>query len=110
MSPQAGRTMWIMLHAYAACYPVKATADDIRRAQKWLTVFTALVEENSRTCAGCQNAWQRLLTLHPPRLDGAAEFYEWSLEAHDAVNAHLRRPLFHPRYTLAAVTSILARW
>jgi len=99
MNRETGRALWILLHAYAKCYPVKASKIHQDLAGQWLKIFTAVVEENSSNCQ-CSKKWQQVLQLCPPVLTGRADFSLWGIVVHDWVNQKLGKPLRHPKLTL----------
>lgn len=45
-------------------------------------------------CGSCQKHWRQVMTESPPDLSSAEAFFVWSVDAHNAVNRHLGKPLF----------------
>lgn len=89
-----------MLHSFAGVYSNAPTEDHKADAQWWMNVFTSLVRFNSRGCKRCLSEWEKIHLIMPPQLDSRAEFYLWTLAAHDRVNRKLGKPLMHPNLTL----------
>jgi Erv1 / Alr family len=100
MIPEVGNALWIMLHAYALFYPCLPNARDRMAAERWLDVFGALVNQNSRGCKRCATEWDKILQIMRPDLSSRDAFYLWTLAAHDRVNRRLGRALMHPKLTL----------
>lgn len=93
MNPETGRALWLLLHAYALTYPERAAKARQAEAAAWLTHFGVAVDE--ATCA-CGKHWQELLKAHPPKLQGQAAFYWWTVLMHDKINARLGKPMAYP--------------
>lgn len=78
-----GPQLWRELHRWAMGDPKEATGG------VWLTAFTAKMP-----CGECRKHWRALLGAIPPRY--GAEAFAWSVEAHNAVNQRLGKPLLLP--------------
>ena len=100
MIAQVGQTLWTLLHATANAYPDEPSERDKESARYWLDVFSALVKENSRGCKRCLTEWEKMLQIMPIPLDSRADFYLWTIAAHDRVNRKLGKPILHPEFTL----------
>lgn len=99
MRPEIGKVLWLLLHAYAGFYPVKADEEAQANAKKWLEVFSELVKENSGRCP-CHHKWQQLVKVCPPDLSGRADFYLWTMVVHDYINRELGKELQRKKFTL----------
>jgi len=92
MSPETGKALWRCLHAYAWTFPESATSEDQARARAWLEWFSQAVDEASTQSCHCARHWRAICAAHPPNLRGAAEFFAWTVEAHNQVNVRLGKP------------------
>lgn len=83
-----GRAAWSALHAY----PTNHAHDWYwATAQVWyLTEWLPMVP---RYCE-CQAHWQEITKKLPPDFETAEAFYQWSVAAHNAVNARLGKPIW----------------
>lgn len=95
MIPAVGNALWTLLHAFALSYP--EIADDAAKqgAALFLEAWEGLVEKNSAGCGSCHRKWKLLVSRHPPKLGGSAEFYGWTVSVHDWVNRELGKPMRH---------------
>jgi hypothetical protein len=96
MTPERGRQLWDALHLYAWSYPEVATAEDQQAARGWLAEFAQALRPAGCSCA---TEWEAMVRLVPVPLGGRAEFYWWTVAAHDRVNARLGKHLVAPAWS-----------
>lgn len=97
MSPLTGRLLWHQLHRFAEALPESPWTDDTRDAVcAFLHAWEAAIEEASHGTCACASHWTRLKLEMPPDLTSRLAFIRWTIDAHNAVNALLGRPLFVP--------------
>jgi hypothetical protein len=79
------RGLWSELHSYA---PAEWSKVD---TAKWLDEWIARIPSFGCSCKG---TFRDLLTLpgNMPNLESAAEFFEWTVRIHNAVNQKLGKP------------------
>mgnify|MGYP002142555283 CR=1 FL=1 len=94
-----GRRLWNELHAHALAYPLAASPVDIAAEKKWLLAWEFRIPDFSCRCKGSYDLITRTI---PPVFTGRKDYYLWTWEVHEAVNAKLGRPAFVlPEETLA---------
>lgn len=91
----AGRLLWGQLHAYASQYPQNPTESDVSNARYWLHEWTQKVPQFG---CNCRSDWARLLANFPIDLSSGENFYKWSVQAHDRINAKLMKPIWNPEW------------
>jgi hypothetical protein len=90
-SPSAHNTwgpdMWEQLHKWAMRVDLVGPRSD-RAPQEWLALFSRRLP-----CGECIMHWTDLLKEMPPDFSSNAALFEWSVRAHNAVNARLCKPV-----------------
>jgi len=81
------RALWTALHQSSTGYPLAPTPEEQQAAQAFVSSLGILTG-----CADCKNHYDALLQALPPRLGSRQEFFEWSVDAHNQVNARLGKP------------------
>jgi FAD-linked sulfhydryl oxidase len=85
--------MWFMVHLVAATYPDRPTAAD--RAN-YAAFYRSL--QYVLPCPGCAAGYHTIITTEPtklgPRVFATREaLFKWTVDAHNRVNAKLRKPI-----------------
>lgn len=100
MNSETGNSLWRLLHAYAASYPLEASVVSVEGAISFLEVFSDVVKDRSYGCY-CHSEWLKIIQACPPVLSGKEEFLNWTIAAHDWINKKLNRKLFRPEISLS---------
>lgn len=79
-----GPKMWAELHARPAEYGGNREAE-----LAWLEKFAGRIG-----CGECQRHWREMVAKMPPDLTSAAAYHRWTVEAHNAVNVRLGKPVW----------------
>ena len=79
-----GPALWAELHARPATY-----SGDTAAELAWLDAFAARVP-----CGDCRRHWRELVEKMPPDLTSAAAYERWTIDAHNAVNVELGKPVW----------------
>src|SRR5262249_37903839 len=93
---QLGRASWTLLHSVAASYPSKATPEQQKEIESFVTVFSRVYP-----CWHCAGDFQRWMARPENRIQkhlaGRREFGDWMCRAHNDVNRKLGKPEFDCR-------------
>ncbi len=100
MHKSTGNVLWVLLHAYAMVYPEKPSAHDRKSAEIYLKVFAQCVADAANGCPRCSREWNEIVRQCPIPLDSQKAFYEWTIAAHDRVNASRGKQVMHPNISL----------
>ena len=73
-----GPALWAMLHRWALME---------KPDRGWLGAFASML-----LCGDCAQHWHQWIAANPPPADDA-ELFAWTVLAHNAVNAHLGKPV-----------------
>jgi hypothetical protein len=80
---KAGPDMWLSLHFFAIEWN-----GNIQEASSFLSNFAKQIP-----CGICREHWNSLCAQTPPVMDSQSTFFEWSVAAHNKVNARLGKKL-----------------
>jgi hypothetical protein len=83
---ERGPKMWAELHARPATYTGDAGAE-----LQWLGAFARRIG-----CGECQKHWRELAERMPPDLASGVAYHRWTVDAHNAVNVRLGKPVWTP--------------
>jgi hypothetical protein len=78
--------MWAELHSRPAAYQGDQAAE-----LAWLDTFAGRVP-----CGECRRHWREMVAKIPPDLSAAAAYWQWTVDAHNAVNVRLGKPMWTP--------------
>ena len=79
--------MWHVIHATAFTYPVQPTAADRQQYSQFLRSLGDVM-----CCKDCQRHFRQMLREFPPDFSSARALSEWTVDAHNRVNARLGKP------------------
>lgn len=88
-----GPSMWFMFHLIAATFPDAPTPTD---KANYAAFYKSL--QHVLPCVGCRQGYAVILTSEPtklgPRVFTSREsLFKWTVDAHNRVNAKLRKPI-----------------
>lgn len=82
-SPQLwGREAWHFIHFVALTYPNNPTEEDKINYGSFVKSLQFVLP-----CPSCSENYKVKLNDHPPRMDSKREFFEWTVDIHNMVNA-----------------------
>lgn len=76
-----GRQAWHFIHMVALSYPENPSDDDKKH---YLGFLNSL--QYALPCPICGEHFRENMEKYPPRLDSKREFFEWTVDLHNAVN------------------------
>lgn len=76
-----GNEGWHFIHFVALNYPFKPTKEDKKQYLQFLESL-----QFTLPCEGCSYNWSQELKTNPPKLNSRAEFFNWTVDMHNAVN------------------------
>lgn len=83
---EASRQCWLVLHSY----PIEHWGDwNEQKAKAWLAEWEGTIPRYG--CA-CRKHWRGIKRDLPPMFGSAKCFFQWSVAAHNAVNAEIGKP------------------
>lgn len=83
-----GPATWHFLHVFSFSYPVEPTGRDKEVAANLLRTV-----QETLPCASCREHFAKLLAETPPALDSRQAFSRWLVDAHNAVNRRIGKPI-----------------
>lgn len=79
---QWGPSKWKELHLRT-----KQPGFDLAFENNWLSVFSSTIP-----CGECRRHWKEALDKHPPVLTSSEDYFRWTIEIHNVLNASLGKP------------------
>ncbi|KAI9292426.1 hypothetical protein K502DRAFT_332358 [Neoconidiobolus thromboides FSU 785] len=87
---ELGKSSWRLIHTMAARFPVTPTKDEQDALKTFIYLFSRLYP-----CGDCARHFQGVLATLPPKVDSRESASQWACEAHNIVNARLKKPSFN---------------
>lgn len=79
-----GPLLWAELHGFAASQPELIGAEGAEAIRAWLKAFSKRLP-----CGDCRGHFEQILAGYPPLLSSRDEFFAWTVEVHNRINARL---------------------
>jgi hypothetical protein len=79
-----GPGLWARFHARPAAFTGNVVAE-----LAWLDAFASRAP-----CRDCRRHWRELVAKMPPDLTSASAYHRWTVDAHNAVNLRLGKPVW----------------
>jgi hypothetical protein len=76
-----GSEGWYFIHFVALNYPVNPTEQDKKNYMQFLESL-----QHTLPCEGCSYNFGMEMQSHPPNLNSRKEFFNWTVDMHNAVN------------------------
>lgn len=86
---EQSRACWLALHRYS----IEHSGDwDEAAAKNWFAKWQQTIPKYG---CSCRRHWKEITRQLPPEFSSAQSFFQWSVDAHNAVNAKLAKPKFN---------------
>lgn len=86
---ELGKSSWNLLHSITAKYPSKPTDQQKSEMKQFLTIFSHIYP-----CNWCAADFEKFIKKNAPKVDSREELGRWMCEAHNDVNAKLKKEQF----------------
>lgn len=87
---ELGRSSWNLLHSITAKYPKSPSDEQKLEMKQFLTIFSHVYP-----CNWCASDFEKFIKVKAPKLNSREEFGRWMCEAHNEVNAKLKKEQFN---------------